>query len=186
MVERHRRDHAHQRALDHVGGIQSSAQADFEQKHVGRMARKQQQRGRRRDLEHGDGTSGIGRFTFGKRLGQLRVRRQPAFAFTTQPDSFVEAHEMRRGIDVHAQPGRFEDRAHERDGRAFAVGAGDMDHGRQPPLRMVERGQNAPHPIERQVDQLGVQRREPRERRIDGNHGRQPRTTLAAWRRATR
>ena len=35
---------------------------------------------------------------------------------------------------------------------------------------MAERRQNAPHPIERQVDALGMQRREPRNDGIDGSH----------------
>ena len=40
--------------LDHVGGVEPAAEADFEQQHVGRMAREQQERRRRGDLEHGD------------------------------------------------------------------------------------------------------------------------------------
>jgi hypothetical protein len=56
---------------------------------------------------------------------------------------------MRRCIGVHAQARRLQDRAHECDGRALAVGAGDVDRRRQLPLRVAERRQNAPHPIER-------------------------------------
>ncbi len=36
--------------------------------------------------------------------------------------------------------------------------------------RMTERGQNAPHPIERQIDQLGMQRSQPRDDGIDRRH----------------
>ena len=58
-----------------------------------------------------------------------------------EPEALVEAHQMRRGVDVHALAGRFQDRAHEGDGRALAVGAGDMDHRRQFALGMAERGE---------------------------------------------
>ena len=71
---------------------------------------------------------------------------------------------------MHGEPRRLEDRAHERDGRALAVGAGDMDHRRQPPLRIAERGQNAPHPLKRQIDALGMQLREPRDNGVDCGH----------------
>ena len=70
---------------------------------------------------------------------------------------------MRRRVDVNGQTRRLQDRAHEGDGRALAVGAGDMDHRRQRPLRIAERIEHAPHPIERKIDQLGMQRREPRD-----------------------
>ncbi len=63
--------------------------------------------------------------------------------------------------------GRLEDRPHERDRRAFAVGAGDMDHRRQPPFRMIERGQKALDAAERQVDAFGMQREKPRQDRVD-------------------
>ena len=59
---------------------------------------------------------------------------------------------------MHALARRFQDRAHESDGRSLAVGAGDMDHRRQPPLRMIERGKEPLDAIERQIDALGMQR----------------------------
>ena len=68
---------------------------------------------------------------------------------------------------MNALARRFEDRAHEGDGRAFAVGAGDMDHRRQPPLRMIERGQQPLDAVERQIDALGMQRQQPRQDGVD-------------------
>ena len=41
MIERDRRDHGGERAVDDIGGVEPSAQPDFEQQHVGRMAREQ-------------------------------------------------------------------------------------------------------------------------------------------------
>ena len=98
---------------------------------------------------------------------ELLVRDQRALARRAEPEALVETHEMRRGVDMHAQARRLEDRAHERDGRALAVGAGDMDHRRQLALRMPERSQQPPHPIEREIDQLGMQRQQPRDDGID-------------------
>ena len=59
---------------------------------------------------------------------------------------------------MHALARGFQDRAQEGDGRALAVRAGDMDHRRQFALGMLERGEQALHAIERQVDALGMQR----------------------------
>src|SRR6202451_1701375 len=68
---------------------------------------------------------------------------------------------------MHALAGRFEDRAHEGNGRAFAVGAGDMDQRRQFLFRMIERGKQALDAIERRVDALGMQRQQSRQDGID-------------------
>jgi hypothetical protein len=61
---------------------------------------------------------------------------------------------------MHAQVRRLQDRAHEGDGGAFAVGAGHVDDRRQAPLRVAKRGKDAPHPIKRKIDQLGMQRQQ--------------------------
>jgi hypothetical protein len=70
-----------------------------------------------------------------------------------------------------AAAGRLEHRPHEGDGRALAVGTGDVDHRRQLALGMAERIENAPHAVERQVDALGMQREQAREDRVDVGHG---------------
>ena len=62
---------------------------------------------------------------------------------------------------------RFEDRAHESNGGAFAVGAGDMDHRRQAPLGVIERGEKALDAVERKIDTLGMQRQEPRQHGVE-------------------
>ncbi len=103
MIERDRRDHGGERALDHVGGIEPAAEPDFEQQHVGRMAREQQEARRGRDLEHGDRRAGIDALAFGERAASSSSDDQPAFALRAEPEALVEAHEMRRGVDVHAQ-----------------------------------------------------------------------------------
>ena len=64
---------------------------------------------------------------------------------------------------MHALPRGLEDRAHERDGRALAVGAGNVDHRRQAPFRMAERGEEALDAAEREIDAFRVQRQQSRE-----------------------
>ncbi len=71
---------------------------------------------------------------------------------------------------MHARARRLQHGAHERDGRALAVGAGDMDDRRQLALGMAERFEQAPHAVERQVDPLGVERQEPRQDRVYMGH----------------
>src|SRR5262249_1461941 len=142
--------------MDDMGGIESSAQADLEQQHVRRTARKQQEARRRRDLEYGDGRTGVDALAFVERVAELLVRSEPSLARRAEPEALVEAHEMRRSIDVHAQARRLQDRAHESDGRALAVGAGDMDRGRRPRVGMSERGENGPDAVERQIDAFGM------------------------------
>ena len=72
-------------------------------------------------------------------------------------DAFVEAHQMRRGVDMHAQARGLGHRADERAGAALAVGAGDVDDRRQALLGMVEFGQQRAQPVEAEVDQPGMQ-----------------------------
>ena len=53
-------------------------------------------------------------------------------------DALVEAHEMRGRIDVHALARRFQHRLEIGRHRALAVGAGDVDDGRQLQVRVAE------------------------------------------------
>ena len=93
-----------------------------------------------------------------------------------EADALVEAGEVRRGVDVDAGAAGLEAGAQRGDDRALAVGAGDVDDRRQPALGMAERGEEPLDAAEREVDDLGVQRRQPVEdaRRCPGAH-------CAAW-----
>ena len=59
---------------------------------------------------------------------------------------------------MDAQPRGLGDGADEGDGRTLAVGAGDMDDGRQAMLGIAERRAQDAHPLQRQVDTLRVPR----------------------------
>ena len=63
---------------------------------------------------------------------------------------------------------RFEAGAQGRDGRALAVGAGDMDDRREPVLRVAQRGEQALDAAERQVDLFRVQAAEPGQHKLGG------------------
>ena len=71
---------------------------------------------------------------------------------------------------MHAAAGGFEHCSHEGNGRALAVRARDMDDGRQLPLRMAKRAEQAPHPLERQVDPLRMKRQQTRHNGINRTH----------------
>ncbi len=161
-----RRDDAAQRMIDDVGGVEASAQPDFEQQIVGRHFGKEQERSGGGDLEIGDRPAGIGRLAALKRVVELPARHQRA----GQPDALVEAHQMGRGVDVHALARRLEEGAQIGDGRALAVGAGDMDHRRQPVLRPPEIVEQPQLALEVQVDQLGVQRQQALQDGIGAGH----------------
>ena len=80
VVERQAGDDARQRAFDDVGGVEPAAEPDFEEKNIGRMAREQQKRRSRLDLEHRDRRLAVLGLAFGKRLGKLGIVDQPAAA----------------------------------------------------------------------------------------------------------
>ena len=158
VIERNRGDHRGERLIDHVGGVEATAQSHFQQQHVGRMPRKQHEPHRGRDLEHRDRHTSVDALAFVERVDEFRVAHQHAPAGLAEAITLVHAHEVRRGVGVDLGARRFQHRAHERDGRAFAVGAGDVDHRRQPALRMAELREDALHAVEGEVDPLGVQR----------------------------
>ncbi|GMA75727.1 hypothetical protein GCM10025880_21440 [Methylorubrum aminovorans] len=70
MVAPDRGDDGAGRVVDDVGGIDPAAEADFEQQHVGRAFREQQQGRRRGDLEHGDRIALVGRLAPGEGVGE--------------------------------------------------------------------------------------------------------------------
>src|SRR5262249_2709305 len=84
--------------------------------------------------------------------------------------TFIEAHQMRRGVDVHIAARGFENSAHECDHRALAIGATDVNERWQAPLGMVEPVENPPHAGEGEIDLLGVKREQACENGVDGGH----------------
>src|SRR6185312_5099108 len=179
MVERHRRDRRNERRGEHVAGVEAAAESGLDQRDVGGLAREREKRRRRGDLEIGDVLAVIDALAFLEKRDQPLVVDQRA----TDADTLVEADEMRLRKHVDALAGGFEERAHERDRRAFAVGARDMDDVRHLVLRIAKLAQEALHPVEGQVDQFRVQAEKPRQNRIDLGFGFRAHAALAPRRR---
>ncbi len=116
VVDRNRRDDAGERPLDHIGGVEPAAEPDFEDQHIGGMPGKQQQRRRGGDFKHRNRGAFVGLFAFLQRADEFGVGDQPPFAMSAQTNALVEAHQMRRRIDMHPSPRRFQHRPQERNG----------------------------------------------------------------------
>ena len=114
--------------------------------------------GRRGDLELGDVVAAVGGLRARQHIDQrLLADRRRLAARAGKLDALVEAHEMRRRIDVHARAGGFEDRLQVGGDRALAVGAGDVHDRRQLRVRIAQLAEQPLDTAERQVDQLRMQ-----------------------------
>ena len=163
MVEGYWRDDAGERLGHHVGGVEPAAKPDLEQQDVGRMAGEQHQRRGGLYFKDGDRRIAVGLLAGFQCAGEVVIGHEHAATYPTEPEAFVQVDQIGRGVDMHPSPGRFKHRAHERDGRSFAVGAGHMDDRRQALFRMAQPVEHMPHAIEREIDALGMQRQQPRE-----------------------
>ena len=132
-------------ALDDVGRIEAAAEADLEQHHVGRVLGEGEERRRRRDLELGDVVAAVDRAACAISTSISRVLgdRVRLAVGAGKLDALVEAHEMRRRVDVHARARRLEHGLQKGRDRALAVGAGDVDARRQVLVRIAELGRAA-------------------------------------------
>src|SRR5579872_121714 len=161
MIETHRLDDRHHRLRDDIGRVIPAAEPHFEHHRIGAVARESEKHRRIGDLEISDRASAIDALHFLQRRGEFGLGNE----FAGDPDAFVKAHEMRRDVNVHAQPLRFKHGARKGADRAFAVGAGDMDHRRKLFLgiaEIIEQTLNAP---EREIDLLGMKLQQPFENR---------------------
>ena len=143
MIEAEVGDPADQRALDDVGRVEPAAEPDFENAGIGGGPRKGEDGRGGRDLEEArlDPVTGIEHF--GQQRGEGFVFDQSA----GDADPFVEADEMGAGEGVDLEASRFEHGAEKGDGRAFAVGSGDMKDRRERVLR-------TPEPVEHRANAL--------------------------------
>ncbi len=157
VVDRDRRDDAQRRLCDHIGGIQTAAKSDLKQGIIGRAARHAQQRGAGGDFKIGNIRAIVGFITFIQQSCQIRLSDQ----CSCQPDTFVKPRQMRRCIGMHALVCGLKTCADHGQCAAFAVGAGNMHHGRYGILRIVQSGQQPPDAVQCQVNHFGVQRHHP-------------------------
>ena len=106
-----------------------------------------------------------------ERAAQFVIVGEHAAPGLAEAKTLVDPHQIGRGEDVNAQSRRLQNRAQIGDGRTLAVGAGDMDHRRQPAFGMAEPLQQPVHPLQIEIDALGMQRRQPRDQVAERRHG---------------
>ena len=164
MVVADRRDRR-QSGLDHVGRVEAAAHADLDHREIGRDARESEERRHRRDLEEGDRLLAIDPLG----LGQYFVQQVVVDHLAGNADALVEAHQVRRGIDMDSVARGLGHGAQIGDQRTLAVGAGDMHHRRQLQMWRADIGQQALDALKPEIDELGMQPREAVENRV--GHG---------------
>ena len=126
------------------------------------MLREQRERRRGFDFKNRGRRAGIGLLAMFERGAQFVVADENAAARPAEPEAFVDPHQIGRGIGVHPQACRFQNRPQVSDRRALAVGAGDVNDRRQLALGMPEPRQQPMHPLKIEIDAFGVQGGQPR------------------------
>ena len=113
--------------IDDVDRIQAPAQPHLQNRHVQPGLAHQAQDGQRAELE-------IGQADFFTVLGssplhsfKLCCQIRSGSGFAQQTATFLEMHQMRRGVDAGAVARMRQDRLQHRTGRALAIGAGHGD-----------------------------------------------------------
>ena len=155
VVERNRHDHRDRRLLDDIGGIEPAAEPDLENHGIGRLFGKEHEGHRRQDLEDGDLLSGIGRRHPPQGIGEHLVGDDPGGPCPrSDAIALVPVNQMRRGVDVDGEPRGLQERAAKSRRRTLAVGAGDMDDGRQLAVRVAEHFEQPADPVERKIKAL--------------------------------
>ena len=125
---------ADQRALDDIGRIEPAAEAHLEDAGVGGRAREGEEGGGGRDLEEARLDAAAASSTSASKLGeQLVLDQRPAMRMRSLKRTrcgLVKAWTVWPAASSAAR--------RKATGRAFAVGAGDMEDGRQAVLRAAE------------------------------------------------
>jgi hypothetical protein len=178
VIERDRHDDGGQRRRDHVGGVEFAAKAGLQQQDVGLHAREDEEGGDRRDLEEGDRIAAIGALAFFDQIDQRLLFDQRA----GDADALMEAHQVRRGIDMHALTRRLQHGAQVGDDRTLAVGAGDMHHRRQLSFGISDQTQQTFDARELQVDDLRMEPHHALQHDVAGvGHAVLSPITLSSW-----
>src|SRR5690349_837517 len=110
------------------------------------------QRDRRNHLKYGDRRARIDALELLKSGGERVIGRERP----CNTNAFVEADEMRRGVDMHAHTRGLSHCAQERARAALAIGAADMNYRRKPALGMAYLGEQVFQAPEAQIDEPRV------------------------------
>ena len=124
MVERDIGDHADSR-LDHVGGIQAPAHADFEHRDVHLPAREMLEGNRREHLEKAGmpGQFALADQAFGSTIDHIVDQGKIVVAdlLPVDPYALVDPYQVGRGIKPGPRPRSLQNRSQGRCGRTLAV-----------------------------------------------------------------
>jgi hypothetical protein len=102
MIEADRRDDGRDRRAHDIRGVAASADPDLEKRRVGRMSREQQEGRRHRDLEEADLAARIDALAALEGLDKLVFAHElSGRALAPESHTFMEAHEMGRGVNMH-------------------------------------------------------------------------------------
>ncbi len=124
MIDGNRGDDGDGRVFDDIGGIQPAAEPGLDQGEIGRFAGKGKKRRRRGNFEKCDGRGTVGGLAIDQQLGEMIIADRASGGL----DAFIETYQVGRGVDMGLEPSFLGHGLHEGDGRALAIGAGDMDH----------------------------------------------------------
>lgn len=163
MVDPELGDAADGGVFDDIGSVQTAAQPYFKDAGVCGMLGEGEEGGGGSDFEE----AGPDAFGHVQHAGQIMGERFVADQLTVEADAFVEADEMGRGEHMDAPAVCFERGAQEGAGRAFAVGACDMEDGRQRAVRIAQPVEQAGDTFKTQYVRTGRQRSEPIQLRLD-------------------
>ncbi len=125
VIERDAGDHRHAR-IDDVGGVETPAQAHFQDHHVEPRLFEQLQRRQGAEFEIGQRRFAAAGFNGSERAAVLRF----AQLFPLNAHALGIAHQMWRTVDADAQAGGQQNSFESATGGAFAVGAGNGEHRR--------------------------------------------------------
>ncbi len=166
MIDRDRRYDRGDRIGNDIGRVEVAAEADFEEKVIGRMLAKKLERRRGGDFEKRDRPAFVDVFALRQGRGQFGVVDEATAPLGAKSDPLMKANKMRRRIDVDLFSRRFQDGAHEGDRRSFAVRAGNMNGARQSELRRPHAGEQVFDTAKGEIDSFRMQRQKTRQYQI--------------------
>ncbi len=168
MIDAEMGDAAYQWARDSIGRVEPPAEPYLDDAGVRRISGEGEKcSGGRRFEEAWADAVRIVEHLFEERREHLVVDE-----LAGDPNPFIEAHEMRTRVDVRGHSGGLCRRSQECTDRAFAVGAGDVNDGRQIVLRITEAVEKRGYTFEPKRVTAGRKRRQTIELALDFGVGR--------------
>src|SRR6202008_3369358 len=128
MIDRYGGDDRSKRLCYDICCIESAAKAGLQKHIIGRVLAEQLECCRGRNLEERYLLAAIPLNPGVQGAKQYFVCDEPAASHSPKPNTLMETHEMRRGVNMNALSRGFKNGPHESDRRTLAIGAGDMNY----------------------------------------------------------